>query len=446
MSTENQTFYVSGMHCKSCEILIENKLKDYKGVREVKASTSSARVDIRSHGSDFDVGKLNSLFKDNGYSFSDKPKSKITDIINAILIVLLVWSINYAFGINKLLPIVNVANNTSIGSMFFLGLAAGVSTCAALSGALLLSLVKKWKEKGTQGSFLFVAGRIISYTVAGALLGYAGTLFVASQAFLALFTILISLFMIVLALQMLGYGVFAVFQPNRPRFIDEEITEVKNASHNKTMFSGFLIGMSTILLPCGFTLTAAGLAASSAKPFQGSLFMMLFALGSSIVLFIIGVGGHKLVTNPKIGDTVSKVVGVLILFFAINSISTQISISNLFVGNVKGKQDRLGLTTSDTSIQTIKMNASTNGYDPDSFKVKVNQPVRWEITDTGTSGCTKAVISKNLFEGEIPLTPGQTSVKEFTPEKPGKYKFSCWMGMVSGIIEVVDKGGATSQK
>jgi plastocyanin domain-containing protein len=61
-----------------------------------------------------------------------------------------------------------------------------------------------------------------------------------------------------------------------------------------------------------------------------------------------------------------------------------------------------------------------------------------EITDKGTSGCTNAVISKNLFDGEIPLTPGQTSIKEFTPTQPGKYKFSCWMGMISGIIEVVD--------
>ena len=84
------------------------------------------------------------------------------------------------------------------------------------------------------------------------------------------------------------------------------------------------------------------------------------------------------------------------------------------------------------------MDASSRGYSPNYFKVRVGIPVRWEITDKGTSGCTNAIISKSLFEGEILLTPGQTSIKEFTPEKPGKYKFSCWMGMVSGTIEVVD--------
>jgi plastocyanin domain-containing protein len=65
-------------------------------------------------------------------------------------------------------------------------------------------------------------------------------------------------------------------------------------------------------------------------------------------------------------------------------------------------------------------------------------PVRWEITDTGTSSCTNAVISKSLFDGQISLTPGQTSTKEFTPQKVGRYKFSCWMGMVTGTIDVVD--------
>jgi len=43
-----------------------------------------------------------------------------------------------------------------------------------------------------------------------------------------------------------------------------------------------------------------------------------------------------------------------------------------------------------------------------------------------------------LFSESIDLIPGQLSVKEFTPEKTGKFRFSCQMGMISGIIEVVN--------
>ena len=83
------------------------------------------------------------------------------------------------------------------------------------------------------------------------------------------------------------------------------------------------------------------------------------------------------------------------------------------------------------------MEAASSGYQPNYFKVKTGIPVRWEIKDTGTNGCTSAVISRSLFDGEISLTPGEISVKEFTSIKPGRYKFSCWMGMVSGTIEVI---------
>ena len=71
--------------------------------------------------------------------------------------------------------------------------------------------------------------------------------------------------------------------------------------------------------------------------------------------------------------------------------------------------------------------------------MQVGIPVRWEVANKGVSGCTNAVISQALFAGQIDLKIpiGQVAIKEFTPQKTGKYKFSCWMGMVSGIIEVV---------
>lgn len=87
------------------------------------------------------------------------------------------------------------------------------------------------------------------------------------------------------------------------------------------------------------------------------------------------------------------------------------------------------------------MNASASGYSPNKFTIRVGVPTKMEVTDTGTSGCTNAIISK-LFEGQIDLTPGKTTIKEFTPAKVGVYKFSCWMGMVSGTIEVVDDTGS----
>ena len=76
---------------------------------------------------------------------------------------------------------------------------------------------------------------------------------------------------------------------------------------------------------------------------------------------------------------------------------------------------------------------------PDSLTVRTGVPVKWEIKDTGTSGCTSAIKTISLFRGEIALKPGETSIKEFTPGKVGRFRFSCWMGMVKGVIDVVDE-------
>ena len=89
----------------------------------------------------------------------------------------------------------------------------------------------------------------------------------------------------------------------------------------------------------------------------------------------------------------------------------------------------------------IKITAGST-YSPNKITLRANTPTRWEVTASGISGCTNAIISRSLFDGQIDLVDGTTSVKEFTSPKPGVYKFSCWMGMVSGTIEVVDSSGS----
>ena len=187
--------------------------------------------------------------------------------------------------------------------------------------------------------------------------------------------------------------------------------------------------------------------------------MLSFALGTLPVLLFIGFSSVKFSQKPHLSARFLKIAGILVLFFALYNINFQLnvlgisSLSDLSINSGQlsntaknnSLQSKEGLPPIVNGKQILKMDALVYGYKPNYFKVRVGVPVRWEITDKGTSGCTNAIISRNLFEGEIPLTPGQTSVKEFTPEKPGKYKFSCWMGMISGIIEVIDKGGTASQ-
>jgi len=217
------------------------------------------------------------------------------------------------------------------------------------------------------------------------------------------------------------------------------------------------LGALTFFLPCGFTLTAQGAALLSGNAVGGGLIMFLFALGTSPTLLAIGLTSVKFIKNHRLSANFLKIAAVLILFFALFNLNSQLNVLgapslNSLASQIKQEnspntpdQKEDGLPPIVDGKQVLTMQASSTGYTPNYFKVRVGVPVRWEIQDVGTSGCTNAVISRSLFDGDIPLTPGQTSVKEFTPAKVGKYRFSCWMGMISGTIEVVSANGAAIQ-
>lgn len=200
----------------------------------------------------------------------------------------------------------------------------------------------------------------------------------------------------------------------------------------------FLMGGLTFFLPCGFTLTAQTLALASGSPLRGALILLFFALGTFVPLLLIGYSSAASSQKPQTSAYFSQVAGILVIVFALYNIYSQSQVLGISLPSLNSSStNNVSLVD---GVQLIKMTASSTGYTPNSFQVKAGQKVRWEITDKGTSGCTNGVISKSLIGNDIiNLVPGTTSVKEFTaPTISGTYRFSCWMGMISGTIQVVN--------
>ncbi len=464
---KEHVYFVKGTHCASCEILIEKRLLEFKNIKSVEAKSSKGEVLIEYENNKPDANELSEIFKKENYQFSDKPFEKDVPnrgFFNSLLIAGFII-IGFLY-LNKigLAGFVNVNSKSSLPAFFVLGLLAGVSSCAALVGGLVLSMSKQWAEislendsifKKLQPHLLFNAGRVSSYAVLGGILGLIGSKIQVSFQFTSLLIFAVSFLMIAMALQMLGLKAFRKFQFTLPRSFTRYISNEKNFQGK---YMPFIMGGLTFFLPCGFTITAQGLALLSGNFIQGGLIMAAFAIGTMPALLSIGLSAIKFSSKPHLSYQFSKVAGILILFFALFNLNNQLNVmgftslndiknnfsqNNNNVNNIK-TIDETGLAPIVDGKQVLKMNASASGYSPNYFKIKAGVPVRWEITDTGTSGCTNAVISKSLFSDAISLTPGQTSIKEFTADKPGKYKFSCWMGMISGIIEVVDSNNADS--
>jgi len=440
---------VKNLHCSSCELLIEKRLLNQENVIRVKASVKDGLVKINYQGNGLKIQDLNRLFKNENYLFSypsigsqvSKPP-RLKDALSAIMTALLIIIGFVLINQSGLLASVEIKKTSSLPVFFLFGLLAGVSSCAALVGGLVLSMSRQWswaysgKESvltRLEPHLLFNSGRLVSYGLLGALLGSIGSIFKPSPFFSSILVIGTSLLMIILALQMLGIRTFRRIQIALPRSVTGFIT---NEGNFKARYLPFVMGALTFFLPCGFTLTAQGLATISGSPMQGGLIMFLFALGTLPSLLLISLSGIAFVQKPSRSGLYLKIAGVVVLFFAFFNLNSQLNTLGLpSLSDFRTKKSNASQSI-EQNIQVIEMAASAYGYDPSYFKVKVGIPVRWEITDKGTSGCTSAVIAKNLFDGQINLIHGQTSVKEFIPEKPGRYKFNCWMGMVSGIIEI----------
>lgn len=461
------TFSVTGMHCPSCEVLIEKKLIILPEIEAVDASSSKGQVTIYYKEKLPLLAELNQLLKEDCYCLCEESglseKEKNAFNYNQLLasIGIAVGIFLAYLGLNRLglSGLVNVSATSSLPAFVLFGLLAGVSTCAALTGGIVLSMSEQWKKEYSKGDtltekmkphFLFNLGRLVSYTLLGLVLGAIGSKLQLSLTFSALLVIAVSALMIANGLKMLGIKAFQNFQTALPKALTHKAS---NQNNFQGRFMPAIMGALTILLPCGFTITTESLALLSGNPIQGALIMGAFALGTLPGLLAIGFSTVKIGSSSR-SVTFSKVAGALVLIFAAFNINSQLNVLGLpslnsISANTGALVSKAGATTDGLPAivdgkQVIKMGASLNGYTPNYFKVRAGIPVRWEITDTGTSGCTNAVMSKGLFEGQIALTPGSTSVKEFTVQNPGKYKFSCWMGMITGVIEVVNQNGTVN--
>ena len=462
------TFSVSGMHCPSCEVLIERKLIELPEVEAVDASTSRKEVTIYHNGERPSLESLNNALKDQGYCLSEEcvlpgkeeknsnPNQLLTSIGIAVAVFLIFLGLN-RLGLSSL---VNVSAASSLPAFILFGLLAGVSTCAALVGGIVLSMSEEWKKGYANGDslvekmkphFLFNLGRLASYSLFGFVLGAVGSKLQLSLTFGAFLVIAVSALMIGNGLKMLGVKALQNFQIGLPKSLTHKTSNQKNFQGR---FMPAIMGALTILLPCGFTITTESLALLSGNPMQGALIMAAFALGTLPGLLAIGFSAVKIENSPR-SAIFTKVAGALVLMFAVFNINSQLNVLGFTgINTINAKTTTVLGSKTETATdglpevvdgkQVIKMEASSSGYSPNYFKVRPGIPIRWEITDIGTSGCTNAVISRGLFEGQIDLKPGSTSVKEFTVQKPGKYRFSCWMGMITGVIEVVNQNGSVN--
>jgi sulfite exporter TauE/SafE len=367
------------------------------------------------------------------------------------MIVIILLGLFTAINNSGILASVSVDSNSSYFAFLLFGVLAGLSSCAALVGGLLLSLSKQWSEtyiasdstwQRMKPFTMFNIGRIVSFFILGGVLGMIGgalgVSITSSSLFTVFLTIGVALLMAVMGLQMLGVQWANRFQIKTPKFLTHRIANEQNFSGK---YMPFLVGALTFLLPCGFTLVAQGLALTSGSFLTGSLIMFFFALGTLPMLAAIGFSSASFVTKPRVNIIFNAVAGILLLLFAVYNINSQLNL----LGVPSLSDIKLNFTAKTTAadnefapvnkegFQEISLTAEGFSYTPTSpTTLKAGVPARIIMNNKGIQGCGAYVTARGLMNGYFELQQGQNLIDLGEP-KPGTYKVTCSMGMVPPV-------------
>jgi sulfite exporter TauE/SafE len=146
--------------------------------------------------------------------------------------------------------------------VLIVGLTAGISTCMALVGGLVLGISARFSEKHPEASpaqkfrphIFFIIGRIISYFILGGVIGLLGKAFQLSGPSLGFLTIIVGVVMLILGAQLteifprLSNGGLTL-PSSISKFLGIKKHHQKEYSHTNSVLTGAL----TFFLPCGFT-------------------------------------------------------------------------------------------------------------------------------------------------------------------------------------------------
>ena len=465
-NTQKFTIPIRGMHCKSCEILVEDRLMEVKNVKKAVVDHRQDMAEIYYHGTSPDLEAIKTAVEKAGYSLGkeekrgwfSKNKADYQELGMAALFLLGSYYLLKGLGLTSLNILPSGDGSITVSLILLIGLTAGFSTCMALVGGLVLGLSARHNELHPEATVLekfrphlfFNLGRVLGYAFFGALLGLWGSAIQLSSFSLGILTIAVGIVMLIMGLQLieifpwahklkltlpkslsrlLGIGGLPTLPTGRQA---GQAGQQKEYSHKN---SG-LLGASTFFLPCGFTQAMQVIAISAGSFFYGGVVMGLFALGT--VPGLLTVGGLTSAVKGAFARKFFKFAGLAVLIFAIFNISNGLNLTglNLAYGQTENVNLNDPNVTLENGVQVVRMKELVGGYLPNSFTIQQGIPVKWIIDAQAPYSCA-ASLSLPKYNIRKNLVPGENII-EFTPNEIGRLPFSCSMGMYTGSFNVVE--------
>jgi len=308
------TFHVSGTHCASCKIFIEDTLKEQDFICDahVDLKKETLQVEVNDNQDPENLARLlTSKILSNGYAVSVEKTAKEGsngDVIwKALPIGLGFLALFFLLQKSGILNL-GIGGQTTPVTSFIIGLIASVSSCLAIVGGLVLSLSAKISQDNvsdTKTFVLFHTGRIVSFAILGGVLGMVGGAIGINFTLTAILGLLASVVMLLLGLNLVG-----IFSKSKIALPSGLFNFFRRIEH-KTLTPLF-IGFATFFLPCGFTQSMQVSSLSSGSFMSGLLIMFAFALGTLPMLALLSLGSASF-ANGKHAPLFFKSAGIVVI-------------------------------------------------------------------------------------------------------------------------------------
>ncbi len=200
-------------------------------------------------------------------------------------------------------------------SAFILGL-VGNFHCLGMCGPIALAIPLKDNSTSTRllSILIYNSGRIFTYTLLGALIGFIG-----KGVFLMGFQQKLS---IILGAAIIIYAIFIIVKRKSSllnNLLATKFYRLKNAMgsflRKKSYDANLLLGLLNGLLPCGMIYIALAGALASESVFSSAAFMLFFGLGTLPVMMILPWVATYISSNVRI--RLNKIIPYTLLVFGL---------------------------------------------------------------------------------------------------------------------------------
>jgi sulfite exporter TauE/SafE len=218
---------------------------------------------------------------------------------------------------------------------------------------------------------LFLAAKVVAYTLLGFLLGALGTVLQLTPMMRAILLVAIGIFMVGNALRMFNiHPIFRIFALEPPKFVTRYIRKTAKKG-GADLTTPVFLGALTVLIPCGVTQAMMAVAIGTGDPLQGAMLMLAFTLGTSPVFFAVAylttqIGARLEKWFMRFVATVVLVLGILTYISGLRLAGIPINLPNWLQTAPGPQQAGLAVPTSTVvrayvpSLPTPPSNGASN--------------------------------------------------------------------------------------